>query len=69
MDITLLAYSRHCWMATGPQLAHGLVATTVCSLALAVRVRVTLQLAIYRQSVRFGAKPLEDHDQRFLFCN
>jgi hypothetical protein len=31
------------------------------------RVRVTLRLAVYRPSVRLGAKPLETHDQRFLF--
>jgi hypothetical protein len=28
-----------------------------------VRVRVTLRLAVYRQSSFFGAKPLETHDQ------
>jgi hypothetical protein len=28
-------------------------------------VRVTSRPAVYRPSVRFGAKPLEDHDQRF----
>jgi hypothetical protein len=27
------------------------------------RVRVTSRLAVYRQSVRLGAKPLETHDQ------
>jgi hypothetical protein len=27
---------------------------------------VTLRLAVYRPSVRLGAKPLEDHDQRFF---
>jgi hypothetical protein len=32
-----------------------------------VRVRVTLRLAVYSQSVRLGAKPLEIHDQRFFF--
>jgi hypothetical protein len=32
-----------------------------------VKVKVTLQLAVYRQSVRHGAKPLETHDQRFFF--
>jgi hypothetical protein len=32
-----------------------------------VRVRVTLRLAVHRQSVRLGTKPLETHDQRFLF--
>jgi hypothetical protein len=31
-----------------------------------VRVRVTLRLAVYRQSVRLGAKPLETHDQIFF---
>jgi hypothetical protein len=29
-------------------------------------IRVTLRLAIYRQSVRLGAEPLETHDQNFL---
>jgi hypothetical protein len=33
-----------------------------------VRVRVTLRLAVYRQSVRLGAKPLETYDQ-YLFFN
>jgi hypothetical protein len=30
-----------------------------------VRVRVTLRLEVYRQSVRLGDKPLETHDQKF----
>jgi hypothetical protein len=30
-----------------------------------VRVRVTLRLVVYRQSVHLGVKHLEDHDQRF----
>jgi hypothetical protein len=34
-----------------------------------VRVRVTLRLAVYRQSVRLGAKPPEVHDQRFILCS
>jgi hypothetical protein len=29
-----------------------------------VKVKVTLRLAVYRQSVRLGARPLETHDQR-----
>jgi hypothetical protein len=29
--------------------------------------RVTLRLLVYRQSVRLGAKPLEDHDQNFFW--
>jgi hypothetical protein len=32
-----------------------------------VTVTVTLQLAVYRQSVCLGAKLLETHDQRFHF--
>jgi hypothetical protein len=31
------------------------------------RVRAALQLAVYRQSVRLGTKPLETHDQEFYF--
>jgi hypothetical protein len=33
---------------------------------LVIRVRVTLRLPVYRQSVRLGAKPLEAHVQRFF---
>jgi hypothetical protein len=32
-----------------------------------VRVRVTLRLAVYRQSVHLGAKPLVAQDQSFFF--
>jgi hypothetical protein len=32
-----------------------------------VKVKVTLRLAVYRQSVCFGVKPLETHGQNFLF--
>jgi hypothetical protein len=31
-----------------------------------VRVRITLRLAVYRQSVRLGAEPLEAHGQIFF---
>jgi hypothetical protein len=31
-----------------------------------VRVRVTLRLAVYRQSIRLGDKPLETHDSSFF---
>jgi hypothetical protein len=34
---------------------------------IAVRVRVTLLLVVFRQSVHLGVKPLEPHDQRFFF--
>jgi hypothetical protein len=34
-----------------------------------VKIKVTLRLAVYRQSVRLGVKPLETHDQTFLFFN
>jgi hypothetical protein len=33
-----------------------------------VKVKVTLRLTVYRQSVCLGAKPLEDHDQ-ISFCD
>jgi hypothetical protein len=32
-----------------------------------VRVRVALRMAVYRQSVRLGAKPFETHGQNFIF--
>jgi hypothetical protein len=32
----------------------------------AVKVKLTLRLAVYRQSVRLGAKPLEARDQIFF---
>jgi hypothetical protein len=32
-----------------------------------VKVKFTLRLAVYRQSVRLSIKPLETHDKRFLF--
>jgi hypothetical protein len=31
-----------------------------------VKVKVTLRLTVYRQSVRLGVRPLEAHDQRFF---
>jgi hypothetical protein len=31
-----------------------------------VRVRFTLRLTVYRQSICFGAKPLETHDQNLF---
>jgi hypothetical protein len=34
-----------------------------------IRVRVTLRLAVYRQSVRLGDKPLETHNQNFFFTS
>jgi hypothetical protein len=43
-----------------------LVTALHCTL-IEVKVRVTLRLAVYRQSVRLGVKPLETHDQTFFF--
>jgi hypothetical protein len=34
-----------------------------------VRFKVTLRLAVYRQSISLGAKPLQTHDQYFLQLN
>jgi hypothetical protein len=36
---------------------------------LRVRVRVTLRLEVYRQSVRLGVKPLEVHNQSLSLSN
>jgi hypothetical protein len=33
-----------------------------------IKVIVTLRLAVYRQSVRLGVKPLDTHDQIFFNC-
>jgi hypothetical protein len=41
-------------------------ASTRDELELRVRVRVTLRLAVYRQSFRLGAEPHETHDQNFF---
>jgi hypothetical protein len=42
--------------------------TTKC-VRVRIRVRVTLRLAVYRQSVRLGNKPLETHNIVILFCH
>jgi hypothetical protein len=39
------------------------------STVIRIKVRVTLRLAVYRQSVRLGDKPLEAHDQHFFQLN
>jgi hypothetical protein len=38
----------------------------VTKLKVEVGIKVTLRPAVYHQSVRLGAKPLEVHDQRFF---
>jgi hypothetical protein len=40
-----------------------------CTNYLRVRVRVILLLAVYRQLVRLGVKPLEDQDERYFQLN
>jgi hypothetical protein len=42
---------------------------TRLSVDLKVKVQVTLRLAIYRQSISIGARPLETHNKRFNFSN
>jgi hypothetical protein len=37
------------------------------SAVILVQVQVTLRLAVYRQSICLGVKPLETHDQNFFF--
>jgi hypothetical protein len=55
-----------CW----PDLLHTRLPSQEASSVLiqpSVKVRVTLRLAVYRQSVRLGDSPLETHDQYFYF--
>jgi hypothetical protein len=40
-----------------------------CLLGVSFKVKVTLRLAVYRQSVRLGVKPFEIHDQTFFQLN
>jgi hypothetical protein len=47
---------------------------TIVAAELKVKVEVTLRQSVYRQSVRLGVKPLENHDQSFFlqlnpFCH
>jgi hypothetical protein len=63
MEIPLLSFLCCCWLAAISQL------TTDSWLQLTqfkVKVKITLWLAVYRQSIRLGAKPLGTHDQ--IFC-
>jgi hypothetical protein len=43
------------------------VASTVCRWLVLTSPCLRLRLAVYRLSVRLGAKPLQTHDQRFFF--
>jgi hypothetical protein len=52
-----------------PQLTVHIYHNCKSQLKVKVKARVTLQLAVYHQSVRFGANPLETHDQRFFQLN
>jgi hypothetical protein len=38
-------------------------------LQIKVKVKVTLRLAVYRQSIHLGVKPVETHDQIFFQLN
>jgi hypothetical protein len=57
IEVFLLRCSCPHWMASGFQISHEWIT---------VRVRVALRQAVYRQSVRLGAKPLDAHDQGFF---
>jgi hypothetical protein len=46
-----------------------LPASHFSQLQIEIKVRITLQLAVYRQSVRLSAKPLETHDKNFFQLN
>jgi hypothetical protein len=44
-----------------------LVPTRFSTASVKVKVKLTLRLAVYHQSVRLGVKPLETHEQNFFF--
>jgi hypothetical protein len=63
-----ITHSKYrCTTARVKSLLHTLPYRTACHYLLRVRVRLTLRLAVYRQSVRLGTKPLEDHEKKFYF--
>jgi hypothetical protein len=55
---------RHCFPFSSPPTTRRLP-----SLKVRLKVRVTLWLAVYRQSARLGVKRLETHDQNFFQLN
>jgi hypothetical protein len=72
MEILQLPLSRRCQLVNIPQLNYQLNYSAISSqpplqhsaeLIVKVKVKVTLRLAVYRQSVLLGAKPLESHYQ------
>jgi hypothetical protein len=69
--ISLLAFSSQADFQLTSELSHSpttsLHSTELHSVKVKVRVKVTLRLAVYRQSVHLGVKPLESHDHRFFF--
>jgi hypothetical protein len=60
----MAAYPGH-WLLT-PSGLPWVARSSVSLRTVRVSVRVTLRLAVYRQSVRLGDKPLETHDQYFF---
>jgi hypothetical protein len=67
MKSSCLFFFNHLGM---PTLQNSTQFSNVCSLISVVqRVRVTVRLAVYRQSVHLGAEPLETHGQKFFFLN
>jgi hypothetical protein len=61
-----LQSSTYCEPSTNSMNSRLATISQLNTLRVKVRVRVTLRLAVYRQSVRPGAMFLEDHGQRFL---
>jgi hypothetical protein len=56
-----MATTRYCSLALASEFSADLLAISTANHS-DCRVRVTLRLADYCQSVRIGAKPLEGHD-------
>jgi hypothetical protein len=68
VDVPLFPGSRPRMLAAISHQPPALL-TAVSSLFRSMRVRVTLRLAVYRQSIHFGADPFETHGQIFFQLN
>jgi hypothetical protein len=60
---SVLCFRVH--LLTGWRLSHNQLITPTVEFK--IKIEVTLRLAVYRQSVLPGVKPLEIHDKEFFF--
>jgi hypothetical protein len=65
----LLVFSSQAEFQLTTELSHSPTSYFTSLHSAKVKVKVTLRLAVYRQSVHLGVKPLETHDQTFFQLN